>query len=75
MWDMLYAFGIGISFSVGMLTGTTICAYITRKGIKDHNESWNKRQDGIEERLGSTLEQTTRIANYIGILVDKETKP
>ena len=71
MWDVLYAFGIGAGFSIGVITGATLCAFTTRKGIKDKEESWTKRQDGIEVRLGETLIQTTRIADAMALLSEK----
>ena len=73
MWDVLYAFGIGIGFSVGVITGAVLCSFTTRQGIKAKEESWNKRQDGIEVRLGETLVQTTRIAEAMEFFADNAT--
>jgi hypothetical protein len=71
MWDVLYAFGVGIGFSIGVITGATLCAFTTRKGIKDERERWNERQDGIEGRLASTLVQTTRIADAVALFAEQ----
>ena len=74
MLDILYAFGIGIGFSVGVITGAVLCSFTTRQGIKDREESWNKRQDGIEVRLGETLIQTTRMADAIILYTETRVK-
>lgn len=63
MEDIIYAFGIGISFSIGIITGATLCVLTTRKGLEKREERWNTRQDGIEGRLAQTLLQTTRLAD------------
>lgn len=75
MWDILYAFGIGIGFSIGVITGATLCSFTTREGLKQERETWNKRQDGIEGRLTATLIQTTRIADIMDAFIkEKERK-
>lgn len=74
MLDVLYAFGIGIGFSIGVITGAALCAFTSRQGIKAHQEDWEKRQDGIEGRLGETLIQTTRIADAIDFYTETKGK-
>jgi hypothetical protein len=74
MWDVLYAFGLGIGFSIGVITGSILCAFTTRKGIKEQNKSWAERQDGIEVRLGETLIQTTRMADAITFFIETKAK-
>ncbi len=45
MLDMLYAFGIGISFSVGVWFGAYLCR------ASNNNSDWKEHQRIVEDRL------------------------
>jgi len=70
MWDMLYAFGIGISFSVGVMIGATLCRIATKEGRKDMMASVEAHNKMVEERLSKSIFQHTRIADSLSHLVD-----
>ena len=72
MWDMLYAFGIGISFSVGVIVGAALCRMATKEGRKDEMAAWQKHRDEVEERLGKTVFEQGRIADAIASIAEKE---
>lgn len=73
MWDMLYAFGIGIAFSVGIVAGAALCRLASKEGRKEELELWRKHRDEVEERLGKTVFQQSRIADALCFIVeDKE---
>lgn len=74
MWDMLYAFGIGISFSVGICVGAFLCRIATKEGRKDEMEAWKKHREEVEERLGKTVFEQGRIADAITLIAEKEIK-
>ena len=74
MWDMLYAMGIGISFSVGIVAGATLCRLATKEGRKEEAAEWKAYRDIVEERLGKTVFEQGRIADALAFFVDKEPK-
>lgn len=72
MWDMIYAFGIGISFSVGVVFGAALCRMATKEGRKEELEMWNKHRAEVEKRIGLSVIEHGRIADALAYFVDKD---
>lgn len=62
MWDVLHSFGIGIGFSVGVLSGATLCQLATRAGRQDFAKAVEETNRMTEQRLREYVANTDRIA-------------
>lgn len=62
MTQLLYAFGIGISFSVGVFTGACLCSVATRKGREECKRDVLAHNKMVEDRLAKYVQHTERIA-------------
>ncbi len=71
MWETLYAFGIGLAFSVGVGTG----AYLIRMASKDDRtedlEVWKKHREEVEIRLGKQVACAFAMADSLKKLADR----
>jgi len=65
MWDMIYSFGIGISFAVGVGLGAYLCRVSTKKCLKEDMDYWKKHQEKVEKRLLSYVSNTKLIADAL----------
>ena len=72
MWDMLYALGIGLAFSVGVGTGAFLCRIATKEGRDDTREEWIQHQKIVEDRLASYVLNTEIMAQQLKKIADKE---
>jgi len=68
MIDYLHAFGIGIAFSVGVVTGATLCTLATRQGRKEAADEMRKHFAQVEERLTGSLACHQRMAHVMEAL-------
>jgi hypothetical protein len=62
MHQMIYAFGIGLSFAVGIFTGAFLCTVATRKGRDEFKHDVLDHGKRVEDRLEKYVEHTGRIA-------------
>ena len=68
MADIFYAFGIGIGFSVGVLSGAMLCQLATRAGRKDFEKMVEKTNLMTEDRLLDYVVNTDRIASCLELM-------
>ena len=47
MWDLLYAFGIGLAFAVGVGAGAFLCRIVTKEGRIETHEEWKQHNELI----------------------------
>lgn len=66
--DFLYAFGIGISFFLGILAGSTLTVLVTKKGRQEVSEEWKKHTKVIEDKLSLLVLGIEKIADRRGVL-------
>jgi len=71
MWDMIYAFGIGISFSVGVGMGAFLLRVSTKEGRQQEREDWAVHRREVEERLGKYVDNTALMATALNKLADR----
>lgn len=62
MSSLIYSFGIGLSFAVGIFTGAFLCSLATRKGREGLNKSILEHNERVENRLAGYVEHSARIA-------------
>jgi len=75
MWDMFYAFGIGISFSVGVVFGAFLSRVATkegREGLKSESQAWKDYRQETIERMALTALNHSRIADALEVLIEKK---
>jgi len=65
MLDFLYAFGVGISFVIGVGAGTVLCVTVTKRGNLEMKEQINKHNEMVESRLEAYVFNTERIATVL----------
>jgi hypothetical protein len=59
---MLYSFGIGLSFAVGVGLGAFLCTIATRRGREEFKRDVLDHNKMVEDRLLKYVENTARIA-------------
>lgn len=62
MIQLLYSFGLGFAFVVGIFTGCFVCTVATRKGREELKQQIADHNDRVEKRLLEYVENTGRIA-------------
>ena len=55
MTGILYSFGCGIAFSVGVVCGAVLCRLATAQGRKDFLDASEKASQAYQERLNSLV--------------------
>ena len=71
MLDFLYAFGIGIAFSLGICVGAFLAQMATKAGRKELDEKFMSHTSIVEKRLASYVEHTSRIADTLDSINSK----
>ena len=71
MVDIIYTFGIGISFALGIGIGAYLCRLAILQGRKDVDEGIVFHNKMVESRLKKYVEHTDRIASALEKLIDK----
>lgn len=72
MIDYLNAFGIGIAFSFGVISGATLAQLATNKGREDVRKDIEEHNKNVNDRLMLTAEKTGEIASYLKIIADSK---
>jgi hypothetical protein len=68
---LLYAFGVGLAFAVGVSVGAYLCALAVRRGNKVVSDVVNTHNARVEDRLAKYVEHTERIALALEKAVQK----
>ena len=70
MMQLLYSFGIGLAFTVGIFTGAFLCTAATRKGRESLANDMREHNERVENRLIGYVNNTARIAAALETLTD-----
>lgn len=62
MSDLLYAFGIGMAFAIGVVVGGFLCSLATRRGRNELSKSVTDHYNRVEDRLAHYVAHNERIA-------------
>ena len=73
MLDILYAFGIGLGFAGGVLTGVLIYKSANKPGFGDRSEpeKWDIHREVVEQRLLRYVTASEDIAHHLGEIKQK----
>lgn len=71
MIDFLYAFGIGITFALGMSLGLILCTRGVKRTTQSQTDVMLKHQRIVENRLVDYVHNTDRIADALECINSK----
>lgn len=71
MWDMIYAFGIGISFAVGIGVGALLCRIATEKGRRELSDEMREYNDKVLGVLTERALNDQAMINALNKIADK----
>ncbi len=65
MLDLIYALGVGFSFSIGVGFGALLCRHASKSALKNDSDEWKMHREQVEYRLELQAANTERMADAL----------